>query len=77
MSLCIKILFAVLIIYCFSSGSTQFFTDVLKVEEILKCKKPKLRYFAGRPDQGFASVLRHVLPDSLIGCVVRKNFGVA
>jgi NAD(P)-dependent dehydrogenase (short-subunit alcohol dehydrogenase family) len=55
---------------------TDFLPFARKVEEILKRKKPKLRYFAGRPDQGFASVLRRFLPDSSIGWIVRKNFRI-
>lgn len=55
---------------------TSFLPFALKVEQILKCKKPKLRYFAGRPDQKFFSVVHRFLPDRLIAWVVRKNFQI-
>jgi NAD(P)-dependent dehydrogenase (short-subunit alcohol dehydrogenase family) len=47
-----------------------------KVAEILKSKKPKLRYYVGRPDQGIANVLRHFLPDRVIAKIIRNNWKI-
>ena len=51
-------------------------TDLLpfarKVESILTCKRPKLRYFVGRNDQGMENQLRRRLPDGWIEASIKN-----
>jgi NAD(P)-dependent dehydrogenase (short-subunit alcohol dehydrogenase family) len=53
---------------------TDFSPFARKIEAILKCRKPKLRYYAGRPDQGFANIVRRFLPDNMIASIIRNNW---
>lgn len=59
------------------SRMTDFSSFGRKIEKILKSKKPKLRYFAGRGDQGMANILRRFLPDSVIAKIIRDNFKIS
>ena len=55
-------------------------TDLLpfarKVESILLCSRPKLRYFVGRSDQGMADQLRRWLPEGWMEASIRRAFGL-
>jgi NAD(P)-dependent dehydrogenase (short-subunit alcohol dehydrogenase family) len=58
------------------SKSKNFLPFALKVEQILACKKPRRRYFAGRPDQGAGLILKRLLPDAWMEALVLKRFGM-
>jgi NAD(P)-dependent dehydrogenase (short-subunit alcohol dehydrogenase family) len=58
------------------SKATDFLPFALKLEAILKSKRPKLRYFVGMQQQRVGAILRHVFPDSVMEGLVRKNFGL-
>lgn len=56
--------------------STELLPFARKVESILACRRPKLRYFVGRSDEGVANFLRGVFSGSWRESTIRKAFGL-